>query len=70
MASAADTYLPGVMNSFFFYIEGHSGGVGFPVSPDDGMRIVECVVRQVGACGEHGMRNAVGLGIYHVRVFI
>jgi len=44
--------------------------MGFPVFPDDGLRVVDCVVRQVGACGEHGMRIAVGLGISHVRVFI
>jgi hypothetical protein len=44
--------------------------VGFPVSPDDGLRVVDCVVPRVGTCGEHGMRNAVGLGIFHVRVFI
>jgi len=44
--------------------------VGFPVSPDDGLRIVDCVVLRVETCGEHGMRSAVGLGISPVRVFI
>ena len=44
--------------------------MGFPVFPYDGLRVADCVVRQVRACGEHGMRNAVGLGISHVRVFI
>jgi hypothetical protein len=44
--------------------------VGFPVSPDDEFRVVDCVVRQVVACGKHEIRNAVGLGISHVRVFI